>query len=100
MRSYRNYEDTHQALIEKAVELVSCLGADALSVSALARALQLNRSTIYFHFESREALKTAAFQCLSEGSYCDHAKKVGIGHFPSAECCEPEIITKWIGHLH
>ena len=35
-------------------------GAEALTVSALAKDARMNRSTVYYHFESREALLTAA----------------------------------------
>lgn len=65
-RRNRNYDDTHKALIEKAVELISERGADSLSVSALARATRINRSTVYYHFQSRDALVGAVRVWSSE----------------------------------
>ena len=65
-RRNRNFEDTHRVLIEKAVELLSELGTDALSISALARESGINRSTVYYHFDSRETLIQAVRQWSSE----------------------------------
>lgn len=47
------------ALIETAVRLVSEKGMEALSLSEVAREAGVNRTTIYYHFESREALVEA-----------------------------------------
>ena len=43
-------------MIETAVRLISETGPDALSIAALARAMGINRTTVYYHFEHREAL--------------------------------------------
>ena len=51
----RGYEETHQSLIETAVRMLSEKGVEALSVSALARETGINRTTVYYHFDSREA---------------------------------------------
>jgi AcrR family transcriptional regulator len=58
-RRYRSFEETHQEVIETAVRLISQKGAEALSMAAVARAMGLNRTTVYYHFESREALIAA-----------------------------------------
>lgn len=55
----RGFEETHQSLIETAVRLLSERGVDSLSVSALAREAGLNRTTVYYHFPSREAMLRA-----------------------------------------
>ena len=49
----------HQMLIELAVGLIADRGIDALSLSALARAAGVNRTTIYYHFTDRDALVAA-----------------------------------------
>lgn len=99
-RRNRNYEDTHRVLIEKAVELISELGADAVSVSALARATRINRSTVYYHFDSREALIAAVRKWSSEelakGINLDASRRAGIEHIPSFVLNNPEIIKLWI----
>lgn len=46
-------------LIEVAVGLIADRGIDALSLSALARAAGVNRTTIYYHFTDRDALVAA-----------------------------------------
>ncbi len=99
-RRNRNYEDTHRVLIEKAVELISELGADAVSVSALARATRINRSTVYYHFDSREALIAAVRKWssaqLAKGINLDASRRAGIEHISSFVLNNPEIIKLWI----
>ena len=51
--------ETLTSLIETAVRLISQKGAGALSNAAVARALKINRTTVYYHFRSREALLRA-----------------------------------------
>lgn len=65
-RRNRNFDQTHYLLIAKAVELIGDHGADALSISMLARHSGINRSTVYYHFESREALIEAVRAWSSE----------------------------------
>jgi AcrR family transcriptional regulator len=99
-RRNRNYDDTHRVLIEKAVELISELGADAVSVSALARATRINRSTVYYHFDSREALIMAvrkwSSEQLAKGVSPDASQQNGIDHISSFVLRNPEIIKLWI----
>lgn len=67
-RSRRNktYAATHQALIEAAVRLISAKGIEALSVAELARSVEMNRATVYYHFASREQLLEAVSQWSSQ----------------------------------
>jgi AcrR family transcriptional regulator len=58
-RRNKSYEATHQALIEASVRLISEKGVETLSVAGLARAVGMNRATVYYHFASREALLEA-----------------------------------------
>lgn len=99
-RRNRNYEDTHRVLIEKAVELISESGADAVSVSALARATRINRSTVYYHFDSRDALIAAVRKWSSEelakGVNPDTSRRAGVDHISSFVLRNPEIIKLWI----
>ncbi len=99
-RRNRNYDDTHRVLIGKAVELISESGADAVSVSALARATRINRSTVYYHFDSREALIAAVRQWssaeLAKGVSLGMASAARIDHITSFVLRNPEIIKLWI----
>ena len=58
-RRNKGFEDTHQEMIETAVRLISEKGVDSLSIAAISRAMGINRTTVYYHFESREALLEA-----------------------------------------
>ncbi len=62
----RGYEETHRQLIETAVRLISEKGVEALSVAAVARAVGINRTTVYYHFENRDALLSAVKRWSSE----------------------------------
>lgn len=55
-RRNKGFEDTHQEMIETAVRLIAEKGADSLSIAALTRAMRINRTTAYYHFENRETL--------------------------------------------
>lgn len=55
-RRNKAFDETHATLIETAVRLVSEKGMEALSLSEVAREAGVNRTTIYYHFESREVL--------------------------------------------
>ena len=68
-RSRRNktYTATHQALIEAAVRLISAKGIEALSVSELARSVEMNRATVYYHFASRAVARTSPEATLTSG---------------------------------
>lgn len=58
-RRNRAFDESHALLIETAVRLVSEKGTEALSLSAVARAAGVNRTTLYYHFDSRDALFAA-----------------------------------------
>lgn len=58
-RRNKAFDETHGALIEIAVRLVSEKGMEALSLSEVAREAGVNRTTVYYHFDSREALVSA-----------------------------------------
>lgn len=58
-RRNRAFDETHATLIETAIGLVAEKGMEALSLSEVARVAGVNRTTIYYHFASREALLSA-----------------------------------------
>lgn len=65
-RRNKGFEETHREMIETAVRLISEKGVEALSISAVARAAGINRTTVYYHFENREALIAAVKAWSSE----------------------------------
>ncbi|MFM5906940.1 MAG: TetR/AcrR family transcriptional regulator [Novosphingobium sp.] len=96
----RGFEETHQTLIETAVRLLSEKGVEALSVSALAREAGLNRTTVYYHFPSREAMidavKTWSAQQLARGMEVDSPQLDRMETVNSFVLTNPELIKLWI----
>ena len=99
-RRFKCFDETHQEMIATAVRLISEKGVDSLSISAVARALGINRTTVYYHFDSREALLKAVKNWSSE----QLAKAFRL-HTPQHERIEyitrfvlenPELIKLWI----
>jgi AcrR family transcriptional regulator len=50
-------EETKQAIVDEALELVSTIGLDRLTIGALASATGMSKSGLYAHFKSKEALQ-------------------------------------------
>jgi AcrR family transcriptional regulator len=50
-------EDTKQAIVEEALELVSTVGLDKLTIGALASATGMSKSGLFAHFKSKEQLQ-------------------------------------------
>jgi AcrR family transcriptional regulator len=99
-RRLKCFDDTHQEMIEAAVRLISEKGVDSLSISAVARALGLNRTTVYYHFDSREAL----IKAVKDWSSARLAQAFTL-HTPQHERIDyithfvlenPELIKLWI----
>ncbi|MEJ6011366.1 helix-turn-helix domain-containing protein [Novosphingobium aquae] len=96
----RGFEETHQSLIETAVRMLSEKGVEALSVSALAREAGINRTTVYYHFPSREAMIEAVKEWSSlqlargmDAGSSRFDRMAGINRFVLAN---PELIKLWI----
>lgn len=62
----RAFDESHRVMIETAVRLISEKGADALSIAGVARAMGIDRTTVYYHFESRDALLRAVSSWATE----------------------------------
>jgi AcrR family transcriptional regulator len=99
-RRNKGFEETHRELIETAVRLISEKGADALSIAALARAMGINRTTVYYHFDSREALLSAvtswATAELAKGMDVNASRPERAGHISRFVLENPELIRLWI----
>jgi AcrR family transcriptional regulator len=99
-RRNRGFEQTHRELIDVAVRLISERGADALSIAALARAAEINRTTVYYHFESRDALLAAVKEWSSEqivrGMDIAAPRVERIGEISRFVLENPELIKLWI----
>jgi AcrR family transcriptional regulator len=99
-RRNKGFDQTHQELIETAVRLISERGIDALSISAVAREMGINRTTVYYHFDSREALLHAvanwATGQLSRGMDHNLSRPERIAHISRFVLENPELIKLWI----
>ena len=100
VRRNRGFEETHRELIETAVRLISERGADALTIAELARETGINRTTVYYHFASREALvaavKAHATAELAKGMDLDTSVPERTSNITRFVLENPELIKLWI----
>jgi AcrR family transcriptional regulator len=99
-RRNRSFAATHQALIEASVALISQKGVEALSVAGLARAVGMNRATVYYHFASREALLEAvrswSSDQLTRGFAAPESQQERIDFVARFVLENPDLIKLWI----
>ncbi len=99
-RRNKTFEATHQALIEASVALISEKGVDALSVAGLARAVGMNRATVYYHFANREALLAAvsawSSEQLTRGFAGSESQRERIDFVARFVLENPDLIKLWI----
>lgn len=96
----RGFEETHEALIATAVRLLSDKGVEALSVSALAREVGLNRTTIYYHFQDRDSMVRAVMewstQQLAKGMEVEAPQGERMAHIINFVMENPQLMKLWI----
>lgn len=99
-RRNKTYEATHQNLIEASVRLISEKGVETLSVAALARAVGMNRATVYYHFASREDLLEAvsawSSEQLTRGFADAESQRERIDFVARFVLANPDLIKLWI----
>lgn len=99
-RRNKGFDETHQELIETAVRLISEKGVDSLSIAALSRAMGINRTTVYYHFESRDALLAAvkgwSSAQLARGMDVGAPRLDRISHISHFVLENPDLIKLWI----
>ena len=102
-KRHKCYEDTHRSMIETAVRLISESGVEALSMAVLARAMGINRTTVYYHFESREALISAvkawSAEQLSKAFEPVAPQQERIDYITRFVLENPALIKLWIDDL-
>jgi AcrR family transcriptional regulator len=99
-RRHKCFEDSHQEMIETAVRLISREGVHSLSIAAVARAMGINRTTVYYHFDGRDAL-IKAVQAWSSGQLAkafipDAPQHERIDYITRFVLENPELIKLWI----
>lgn len=99
-RRNKGFDTTHQAIIETAVRLISEKGVEALSMAAISRAAGINRTTLYYHFEDREALieavKAWSSEQLTSGFTPDLPQDQRIDHIARFVLEQDELIKLFI----
>jgi len=90
-------------MIETAVSLISQKGADAVSIASVARSMGINRTTVYYHFESREelldAVKAWSSEQLAKAFRPDAPQQERIDYITRFVLENPELIKLWIEDL-
>ena len=96
----RGFEDTHKTLIATAVRLLAENGVESLSVSALARAVGLNRTTIYYHFPDRDAMVRAvkdwSTEQLAKAMQLEAPQGDRMAHIIGFVLENPQLMKLWI----
>jgi AcrR family transcriptional regulator len=102
-RRNKCFDDTHQEMIETAVRLISQRGVDALSMAALARAMGINRTTVYYHFDSRDALieavKAWSTEQLARPFTIDAPQQERVDYIIRFVLENPDLVKLWIDDL-
>ncbi|WP_332802224.1 TetR/AcrR family transcriptional regulator [Sphingomonas sp. RT2P30] len=99
-RRYKAYEQTHQQLIQAAVRLIGDRGLEAISLAALAREAGVNRTTVYYHFDDREAVladvKLWSSQQIVRAFQPDLPQTERIDYVTRFVLENPEVMKLWI----
>lgn len=102
-RRNKGFDDTHREMIDTAVRLISEKGVDALSIAALSRAMNINRTTVYYHFETREtlidAVKAWSVEQLTKAFGSGGTRAERIDYITRFVLENPELIKLWIDDL-
>lgn len=102
-KRHKCYEDSHRDMIETAVGLISEKGLESLSMAGVARVMGVNRTTVYYHFKSREML-IEAVKCWSSAQLSKAFEIAGpqqerIDYINRFVLENPELIKLWIEDL-
>ena len=99
-RRHRSYTDSHAEMIETAVRLISEHGVASLSIAALARAMGIDRTTVYYHFKDRDALlsevKAWSSTQLTRAFSFDASLEERIDYTTRYVLEHPELMKLWI----
>ncbi len=99
VRRNKSFNDTHRELIESAVKLIAERGVEALSIAALAREVGINRTTVYYHFDSRDQLIAEVKAWSSsqlDAFYADRPIGERIDHIYHFVLENPVLLKMWI----
>jgi len=96
----KGFDATHDLIVTAAASLISQKGVDALSMAAVARAVGINRTTLYYHFDDREALlaavKSWSSEQLGRGFSPQAPQRDRIDHITRFVLENAEVIKLWL----
>ncbi|CAN7367913.1 helix-turn-helix domain containing protein [Phenylobacterium sp. LjRoot219] len=99
-KRHKTFEATHQELIETAVRLISEQGAGSLSIAAVARAMGIDRTTVYYHFAGREdllaAVKAWSSEQLAKAFRPEASQQERIDYTTRYVLENPELMKLWM----
>ncbi len=99
-RRNRGFEATHKEMLETAVKLIADKGVEAVSIAALARAMGINRTTVYYHFESKEklieAVKAWSSAQLAGAFEPERPRHERMEHIYRFVLENPQLLKMWI----
>lgn len=102
-RRNKCFDETHRGMIKTSASLIAEKGIESLSIAALARAMGINRTTVYYHFDSREklidAVKTWSSDQLAQAFRQDMTREDRIEHIYHFVLDNPELIKLWLDDL-
>jgi len=97
------FRQSHQQMLEIAVRLIADKGVEALSLVQLAKELNVNRTTIYYHFKNREQLvsevKQWAAQQLTTGLDSTLSQEQRIDYITRFALENADLVKLWIDDL-
>jgi AcrR family transcriptional regulator len=86
--------DTRRAILDRAAGLASRVGLEGLSIGALAQELELSKSGLFAHFQSKEALQLQVIEHAAE-QFVDSIVRPAL----EAPRGEPRVRALWQGWL-
>lgn len=99
-KRHKNFEETHAEIIGTAVRHISESGVESVSIAAVARDLGINRTTVYYHFKSREelidAVKLWSAERIAQAFDVPARQEERIDFITRFVIDNPEIIKLWI----
>lgn len=102
-RRNRSFEKTHDEMLRTAVNLIAKKGVDALTIAELAREMRVNRTTVYYHFESREKLiaEVTAWSSmqLADAFRPERPRQERTEHIYRFVLDNPELLRMWMSDL-
>ena len=87
-------DTTRAAILEHATTVATSIGLDALSIGRLAADLNLSKSGVFAHFQSKEALQVAVVETASE-HFADQVVRPGL-KAPRGEPRLRALIERWL----